>query len=371
MRPFRTAHAAAEDWAHAAQACVDGLGEGPFEGCLGFVYATDLLAGDLSHVLDYLHRGTGVVRWVGSVGTGICAGSEAYFDRPAMAVMIAPLPEGAYCVFPALSESVDQLSSDRRAWIGATAPTFGIVHGDPENPKVPALIEGLAEETGGFLVGGLTSSRHVSHQVAGRITGGGLSGVLFSPEVEVATGLSQGCAPVAGSHVISDCLDNILIGLDGRSALDVFKEDIGEDLARDLNRVGGYIHAALPIEGSDTGDYMVRNLVGIDPGRGWLAIGGQVQPGDRVMFVRRDPESAEVDLKAMVEKIKRRLTRPPRGGLYVSCVARGPHMFGDESREMALVRGILGAVPVVGFYANGEISNNRLYGYTGVLTLFL
>ena len=30
----------------------------------------------------------------------------------------------------------------------------------------------------------------------------------------------------------------------------------------------------------------------------------------------------------------------------------------------------LGDVPLAGFYANGEISHNRLYGYTGVLTLF-
>jgi small ligand-binding sensory domain FIST len=26
-------------------------------------------------------------------------------------------------------------------------------------------------------------------------------------------------------------------------------------------------------------------------------------------------------------------------------------------------------VPLAGFFANGEISHNRLYGYTGVLTL--
>ena len=46
-------------------------------------------------------------------------------------------------------------------------------------------------------------------------------------------------------------------------------------------------------------------------------------------------------------------------------------MFGEEGREMALIRAGLGAVPLVGFYAGGEISNNRLYAYTGVLVLFL
>jgi small ligand-binding sensory domain FIST len=31
---------------------------------------------------------------------------------------------------------------------------------------------------------------------------------------------------------------------------------------------------------------------------------------------------------------------------------------------------MLGDFPLVGFYANGEISRDRLYRYTGVLTLF-
>jgi small ligand-binding sensory domain FIST len=55
----------------------------------------------------------------------------------------------------------------------------------------------------------------------------------------------------------------------------------------------------------------------------------------------------------------------------VSCLARGPNLFGDDSEELKTIREALGDVPLVGFFANGEISNNRLYGYTGVLTLFL
>ena len=187
----------------------------------------------------------------------------------------------------------------------------------------------------------------------------------------VVTGLSQGCTPIGGSHVISDCLDNVLIGLDGRRALDVFQEDIGPELTADLSAVSGLIHAALPIHGSDTGDYLVRSLVGIDPARGWLAIAGQIEPGDRVIFVRRDPESAAADLTQMLGRLKERLDGPPKGGVYVSCVARGASLFGEEGAEMAIIRATLGDVPLVGFYANGEVSFNRLYAYTGVLTLFV
>ena len=183
--------------------------------------------------------------------------------------------------------------------------------------------------------------------------------------------MSQGCVPLGAAHAISECADNVIMTLDGEPALDALKSDMGELLARDLARAAGYVHAAFPVAGSDTGDYLVRNLIGIDPGRGWLAVGAEIQTGDKVMFVRRDPKSAIEDLTRMVGNLKSRLPGPPRGGVYFSCVARGPNMFGDEGREMALIKELLGDVPLVGFYGNGEISNNRLYGYTGVLALFL
>jgi small ligand-binding sensory domain FIST len=59
-----------------------------------------------------------------------------------------------------------------------------------------------------------------------------------------------------------------------------------------------------------------------------------------------------------------------RGGLYFSCVARGEHMFGSRGAELRLLKDVLGEVPLVGFFCNGEICHDRLYGYTGVLTLF-
>ena len=151
----------------------------------------------------------------------------------------------------------------------------------------------------------------------------------------------------------------------------MFKEDIGDVLARDLNRTAGYIFAGLPVSGSDTGDYRVRNLMGIDANNGLIAIGERVQRGESVMFCRRDAQTAREDLVRMLHEIRRGLSGPPRGGVYYSCVGRGISLFGPDSAELKLVRDLLGEFPLVGFYANGEISHQRLYGYTGVLTLFL
>ena len=114
----------------------------------------------------------------------------------------------------------------------------------------------------------------------------------------------------------------------------------------------------------------MRNVVGVDPDNKLVAIGERISAGDRVMFVRRDGPSAMEDLHRMLADVISRSNGTPKAALYYSCVARGPNLFGPDSEELKAVQGALGdEVPVVGFFANGEISKNRLYGYTGVLTL--
>ncbi|MCP5370578.1 MAG: FIST C-terminal domain-containing protein [Hyphomicrobiales bacterium] len=362
MAAFTVAHAGGTAWPDIADACAGGLGTGA--GNLGFLYVTDHLSGDMADIVDRLRAATGVADWVGTAGLGICAADREYHDRPAAVAMVADLPTGSYRLV------AGGTAADLDDWIAGGAP-FGIVHGNPRDPKMPGALTALAERTGGFLVGGLTASRHGAPQVAGGPVQVPLSGVLFGPGVEVATGLSQGCAPIGDYHRITESAENVVMKLDDRPALDVFKQDAGDLIARDLGRAAGYIHAAFPVPGSDTGDYTVRNLMGIDPRQGWLAVGEAVTTGQRLRFVRRDPASARQDLAAMLANLRARLPGPPRGGLYVSCVARGPGMFGEEGAEVSILRDALGDIPLAGFYAGGEISNARLYGYTGVLTLFL
>jgi small ligand-binding sensory domain FIST len=368
---FKAAHTAADHWAYAAKACVDSLAPLPPGANLGFVYATDRLAEDFGSILAYLRQKTGIEHWVGSVGIGICGNDAEYFDRPGLAVLVGAIPEESFRIFPSLAKGTDELSGEIRAWMKRAPSAFGVVHADPENAEAPRLLQSLAAEGAGFIVGGLTSSRGALYQIAGRVTGGGVSGVLFAPGIAVATGQTQGCAPAGPVHTVTDAVENVVVALDGRKPIEVLKEDLGIKSTRALQGQIGSVHAAFPIEGSDTGDYAVRTLVGADPVRGWLAVGGPVAAGDRIMFVRRDPKSAESDLVRMVESLKRRVGGRPKAGLYISCIARGMSMFGREGREIGLIREQLGDFPLAGFYAGGEISNARLYGYTGVLVLFL
>ena len=102
-----------------------------------------------------------------------------------------------------------------------------------------------------------------------------------------------------------------------------------------------------------------------------LAIAAGVEEGERVMFCRRDAAAAEEDMCRMLTELERALEGPPLGGVYYTCLARGPNLLGADSKELKLIEAALGSFPLVGFFGNGEISHNRLYGYTGVLTLFV
>jgi len=367
---FPCGHAASTNWRAAAEAALAQCGAGVRGATLAFVYVTDAFADDYADIVDFLRRRTGIAHWVGTVGLGICASGREYLDEPAIALLCCSLPEGGFRVFSGLKAPRDLAKGKLQC--GTATASFAIVHADPATPSLTSLVREFAARTdSGFVVGGLTSSRGRALQYADGATQGGLSGVIFSDEVVVATRLTQGCAPVGPKHVITDARQNIIVSLDGRPALDVFRGDIGRELAGNLGLVAGRIFAGLPIEGSDTGDYLVRNLVGLDTTHKLVAIGEPVTPGRSIVFCRRDRGTASDDLDRMLTSIRSGVYREPKGGVYFSCLGRGASLFGENSEELRIIRDRLGEVPLVGFFCNGEISHNRLYGYTGVLTLFM
>jgi small ligand-binding sensory domain FIST len=370
MTDFHSVHVTGSDWHTLCDAALSELPH-PAVGRLAFLYIAAELAGETDRIIDYLRSRTDIPHWVGCVGMGLCGIGRETYDEPALSILLTPFDETDFRIIPPIEADLDDWLAATRTWREQTLASVAIVHGDPASTELPGLLERLSDGLeGGFLVGGIASAESLPLQIADRAVGGGLSGVLMAGSVALSTGLSQGCGLIGHKHTITACQRNVIERIDERPALEVFKEDIGEVLARDLSRIGGYIFAALPIPGSDTGDYLVRNLIGIDPDQGLIAIGDLVEPGMPIQFARRDAETARDDLVAMIEALKRRLPGPPRGALYHTCLGRGRHLFGEGSAELALVRETLGDVPLAGFYANGEISHNRLYGYTGVLTIF-
>jgi len=353
--------------------CLEELGPIPAEATIGFVYATDRLGEELPFILDTLRQATPQLHWLGSVGVGIAARNNEYYDERAVAVMVADIPPQEFRLLPHSAEAEVNLPQEIIDWCHETGYCFGLLHAEPTYGATGDFLTRLQQDLpASFINGGLCSADGTTYQVADGVYEDGLSGVFFSPQVAIATEHTQGCTPIGPVHSVDEAEQNLVMKLDHRPALQVLKEDIGEVLARDLRKIGGYIFVGMPIKGSDTGDYLVRNLMGLDTEHELIAVGDFMQGHEQLMFCRRDGNTAREDMKRMLERLKQRIGGSSiRGGIYVSCLGRGRHQFGEDSEELRLIGDTLGDFPLVGFFANGELYNGRLYGYTGVLTLFL
>ena len=344
---------------------------------LGWLYLTDHFAGQATALLALAHARWPEVAWVGAVGIGICASGVEYFDRPALVLMLADLPREHFRLFSGAAPL------PREGFDAHTA----LVHADPATPELAGLIGELAERmTTGYLFGGLASGRARTLTIAGRVFQGGLSGVAFGDAVGIVSRVTQGCQPIGPARRIDDADGNLVVTLDGRPALDMLFEDLGlagltprDALPRLRGTLVGLADASADAgahAGAFGADVRVRHLIGLEPGRRAIAIGDVAEAGTMLAFCQRDTDAARRDLTRICTEIRDELESAApassrlAGAVYVSCAGRGGPHFGAPSAELAIVQRALGDVPLVGFFAAGEIGRRHLYGYTGVLTAF-
>ena len=387
---------------------------------LALLYITDHYATHAQDILDLLSAELPeVTDWSGTVGIGIASNNVEYFDEPALAVMLCELPHDQYRVFSGVSPLPPAASGRFKAHTA-------LVHADAGTPDVAGLIREMAARTeSGYVFGGLASSRSARLQfalsgygnvkgqgAAGGVFSGGLSGVAFARDDSGSTALmsrvTQGCRPISASRTITACEGNVVTGLDGRPALDVLLDDLKvsldqprEALARVRETLVGLSRPEDVLDdmqlrhaGQFGNDVVVRHLIGLDPARKGIAITDSLEIGMSLAFCERSREAARADLIRACAEIREELepeemslatasalhapeahevphaARRIAGAIYVSCSGRGGPHFGAPSAELQIVRRALGDVPLVGFFAGGEIAGHHLYGYTGVLTVF-
>ncbi|MCL4184304.1 MAG: FIST C-terminal domain-containing protein [Burkholderiaceae bacterium] len=391
MHAFRHGHASDPNWRAATEMLMNRLDAGrpppPAPG-LGLVYVTERLAERLGDIATLLRERFPAVQWIGASAHGVCATGIEYTGESALTAMICELPPEGWRVF----SGPDGASIPPA---GGTAPAAftALVHAEPMTADLAESVADLAARVDtGFLFGGLIGgSQPNSAQLADGVVRGGFSGATFGDGVRLLSRVTQGCAPLAREHVISDCSSHYIQRLDGQPALDVLLGDLGVDAEVRASRDGEEILRALPAErlsnglmvglapssrdrGIGFGDYIVRNVLGIDPHNRLLAIAATPRRGDRAVFCTRDRHAARADLIRICTELREELESESLrvlGAHYVSCVARGAHLFGASGAEQGIIAHNLGAIPLVGFLANGEIARDRVYGYTGVLTLFV
>lgn len=401
MNPFLHAHATHPDWRFAlglVQAQLQAQREqrwgesGSSGATLGFAYLTDHYSPHAPELLAALQRHWPGVSWVGTVGVGVCGSGVEYFDEPALSVMIGGIAHGRFRVFSGAQP------------LAQAEPWTALIHADPSTPDLTELIAEMSDRTGsGYLFGGMTASRAAPWQIADGAFQGGLSGVAFSRDVAIISRVTQGSQPLGPTRRITACEQHLVLELDGQPAMRCLEQDLGIDLSEPRRAIPVLRQTLVGLSESETGgglrtgarlahfgpDVRVRHLVGIDPSRQAYAVSDLPKPGMQLTLCRRDVEAARRDLVRICSEIREELaetspaladgaTAAPldpaqriAGALYVSCSGRGGPHFGGPSAELKIIQHALGDVPLAGFFAAGEIGHHHLYGYTGVLTVFV
>jgi len=256
---------------------------------------------------------------------------------------------------------------------------------DPFHIHPDLIFQGLRSKIGDIPIVGASASEDprindTFEFYRDTVASGAASGFLFSGEFSYKIDITQGCKLVGDACVITGCNKNIISELDGEPALDVLKKVIPNALISNPLDIMRLIYVAFPpvrggteISGSD---YLVRNLIGLDPETGAIAVSENVEEGQVISFTTRNPEAAREDLKQMLDRISnsRKSENPFKFGLYFDCCARGRSLYGIEGIDTAYINNVLGDVPIAGFFGNAEFAplsgKNHLFTYTGVLVLF-
>jgi small ligand-binding sensory domain FIST len=349
---------------------------------LALMFVTGAARARAAEALDAVRRATGAPVVLGCSGTGILTERREVEGELAVAVLAVRSDRLLATPFsferqgerPGLGTELGQL-------VGPTVAEGGCVLVLPDaigcNP--PALLAQLHDALGFVPVLGAVAAGdpmfvlHGGGVAEGALVGVGLSGL--APVI----GVTQGCTPIGEPYVITHAQSNVVERIGSRPALEVLGDAIQTHpgAAARVQRAGVFAGLATDPAKSplERGDFLVRNLVGVDRSSGAVAVAERVRVGQTLQFQIRDAEASREDLRAMLDEQAGRLSgRRPAFGCYFDCAGRGSGLFGVPDHDVTLIRERLGEFPLIGFFGNGEFApigrRNFFHNYTGALVVF-
>lgn len=258
-----------------------------------------------------------------------------------------------------------------------------IVLGEPFSFPADFLLERLNEDRPGVpVIGGMASGAAEpgdNRLILGRrVLSEGAIAVHISGNVRLRTVVSQGCRPIGRHYVVTRAERNILYELGGKPALVQLREIFDALPTSEQRLVQTALHVGRVVseyqERFEQGDFLVRNVVGIDAQSGAIAIGDYIRPGQTVQFHVRDQAAADAEFKQLLAGVRKSEGAAPAGGLLFTCNGRGTRMFSQPNHDADAVAAALGPLPLAGFFAQGELGpiglQNHMHGFTASLALF-
>jgi small ligand-binding sensory domain FIST len=362
---------------------------------LGLVFISSAFASEYSRLMPLLQEKLKVSALIGCCGGGIVGidskgNVQEVEDGAALSLTLAHLPDVKVQTFHISTAVLPDPDGSPDAWVELMGvppqdqPQF-ILLGDPMSSGTNELLQGLDfAYAGSVKVGGLADSgsfgNHSSLFCDFKQYRDGMVGVALSGNLVMETIVAQGCRPIGQPYQVVEGERNILLKLEEsiqgktQTPLEILQgvfEALDED-ERALAQRSLFVGIAQSAfkQTLEQGDFLIRNVLGVDPRTGAMAIGDRVRPGQRIQFHIRDAEASEDDLIMLLERYQNQeQTSFPSGALMFACMGRGEGLYNRPHFDSRLFTRYLN-VPLSGFFCNGEIgpvgNTTFLHGYTSV-----
>lgn len=371
--------------------CITGLSStlGDAQPDLAVVFVSPHFESEYSKVVELIAQGLGPVKIFGCSGGGIIGDGVEVEQRHGISITAASLPDVEITEFHLDGSGLPDLDAGPSSWeelLGVSndqEPQF-VVLADPFSFPVQNLLMGLdfafpqSAKIGG-LASGANSQGGNALFLRGQMHNSGAIGLALQGNITVDTVVAQGCRPIGQLMHITESRRNLLLGLDGQTPLNVLKElfqtmnDRDQALMQNSLFLGVVMDEFL--DAPKQGDFLIRNVVGMDAKTGTLAIGEELKEGQMVQFHLRDADTSSADLTAVLERFATdNRENQVQGALLFSCLGRGQYLYGHPNHDSDIFHEKIGEVPLGGFFCNGEIGpvsgTTFLHGYTSSFGIF-
>ena len=353
---------------------------------LVFVFVSPHHAAAYEHVAGWLREELGDAVIAGCSAGGVIGGGCELEDREAISLTGGWLPDVRVRVRHITEPLQNPSPAVWREVLGLTAdePCQFLLIIDPYTCEVDELLQSL---DGAFpnacKVGGLASPGGSEQPVAlfaGReLHRGGALIVTLQGPYELRAVVSQGCRPVGEPYIVTRANGNVIKELNAGKPAEVLRKVYDAMNARDHALFNTSLFLGMDRGDNRTryesGDFLIRNILGIDPDSGALAVDAHVNPYQVVQFHLRDRETAAQDLSQRLRELTRSDIPPRvRGALLFSCLGRGERLYGVANHDSDAIARRVGPVSLSGFFSDGEIGpvdgKTRLHGYASVFAVF-
>ena len=364
-----------------------GLGDGKPD--LAAVFVSPHHAQGYERVADLVAEALGPRVLLGCSGGGVIGGGQEVEYRPGLSLTAAVLPGVDILPFHVKEGTLPDPDAAPDAWeglVGATPesqPHF-LLLADPFTFHAERLVQGLdyafaaSTKIGGLASGAQGPGGNVLF-LGDQVHRSGAIGVALQGNIAVEAIVAQGCRPVGPVMRITRCAQNMLVELDDRPAVEALRSLFHAMSEEDQTLASHSLFLGIAMDTlqdePDLGDFLVRNLMGMDPRTGALAIGELLQEGQQVRFHLRDATTSGEELDGLLARYAGdRPGAPDWGSLLFSCLGRGEGLYGVPNHDSDLFRRYVGRIPLGGFFCNGEIGpvggTTFLHGYTSSFGIF-